>query len=313
MTSRKDASGAAPFQSVAIIGLGVMGGSLARALKGAPTPPRIIGYSTNERDREEALARGAVDETPSDSESAAASAELVVYAVPLSAILDLQTRHQSVWKPDAVVSDLSSLKVPVTTQARALGVESRWVSAHPMAGAERSGFSASRDGLFRDAVVWLSAPDAPADVCARVERFWRALGARPAWTDPATHDERMVRASHLPQLLANALARDLEQHGIARAELGSGGHDMTRLAASSPSMWRDLLEHSARDVAPALREVAAELERLADLLEARDLDAVSALMTRTRAWTSQPEGGGPEAHGERSGGARRAAGPETHA
>jgi prephenate dehydrogenase len=280
-----------PFRSVAVIGLGVMGGSLARALRRLPSPPRIVGFSTNERDRSEAVSGGVLDDAPADAESAAASADLIVYAVPLSAILDLQTRHQSVWRPDAVVSDVSSLKVPVTAQARALGFESRYVSAHPLVGGERSGYPASREELFREALVWLSGQDAASDVRARVERFWVELGARPVWTDADSHDARMVHASHVPQLLSNVLARYLAEHDLARSELGSGGRDMTRLSASSPSMWRDLLEQSAHELAPALREIGAELNALAALLDARDLGAVERLMSRTRDWASGGEHG----------------------
>jgi prephenate dehydrogenase len=298
---------------VAVIGLGVMGGSLARALRGVSSPPRIIGFTANERDRAEAVAGGMLDDAPEDAESAAAAADLVVYAVPLSVILDLQTRHQSVWRPEAVVSDVSSLKVPVTAQARALGIESRYVSAHPMVGAERSGFPASREHLYQDAVVWLSAVDAPGDVRSRVERLWLALGARPAWTDPAAHDARMVDASHVPQLLSNALATYLERRDLARSDLGSGGRDMTRLSASSPSMWRDLLQQSAHDLAPALREIGAELDALAGLLDARDFDALDALMSRTRAWASRGAQVGRPDTGSGSGGSRVEVGPEPDA
>jgi prephenate dehydrogenase len=104
----------------------------------------------------------------------------------------------------------------------------------------------------------------------------------------------MARASHLPQLLANVLARHLEEHGLGRADLGSGGRDMTRLAGSSPAVWGDLLQHSAPVLAPALREVAADLDALAVLLEARDLEGVARLMLRTRAWTEADLGESPE-------------------
>jgi prephenate dehydrogenase len=284
-----------PFRTVAIVGLGVMGGSLARALRAAPERPHVVGFSRDRADRTHALDSGAIDEAPDELERVVAEAELVVYAVPLRAILELQTRHVSVWRPDAVVSDLSSLKVPVTVQARALGIEGRYVSAHPMAGGEGSGFAGSRDGVFRDAAVWLSGGDAPVDVRTRVERFWTGVGARPAWIEPEVHDARMAHVSHLPQLLANALARHLERHGLARSELGPGGRDMTRLAGSSPSMWRDLLEHGAAELAPALREIGADLESLAGQLEAHDVEAVTRLMERTRAWSGRATGTPPAA------------------
>ena len=290
-----------PFARVAIIGLGVMGGSLARALRALPRAPRVIGFSPRVSEREASLASGAVDEAAADADQAAGSADLVVYATPLRAMLELQARHAGVWQPDAVISDLSSLKLPLSSQARALGAHSRYVGAHPMVGSEASGFGASQAELFRDAVVWLSASDVPVEVASRVERLWTALRARPAWVDASAHDARMARASHLPQLLANVLARYLEEHGLARADLGSGGRDMTRLAGSSPTIWADLLEQSAGEVAPALRELGADLDALATLLESRDLDGVVRLMDRTRAW-ARAEASEEAGVGERPGG-----------
>jgi prephenate dehydrogenase len=279
---------ATPFERVAIVGLGVMGGSLARALRALPSPPRVVGVTPDPRDRDAAVASGAVDEAPSNAEVAAGSGDLVIYATPLKVMLELQAQHAGVWRPDAVVSDLSSLKLQLASQARALGVHTRYVSAHPMVGREGSGFGVSSAGLFHEATVWLSATDVAAEITGRVERFWSALGARPAWIDASAHDARMAHASHLPQLLANVLARHLEEHGLGRKDLGTGGRDMTRLAGSSPTIWKDLLEQSAPLLAPALREVGADLEALAALLDARDLEGVARLMSRTRAW-SDPE------------------------
>ena len=283
--------GAGTFRHVSIIGLGVMGGSLARALRALPDPPHVTGFSPHHAERDLAVASGALDEAVERAELAAACADLVVYALPLAAILDLQARHQSVWRPGAVVSDLSSLKLPVAGQARALGFGARCVSAHPMVGGEGSGFGASRDGLFEGATVWLStAGEIGLDTKTRVERFWSLLGARPTWVDAATHDAHMVRVSHLPQMLANALALHLESHGLTRSELGSGGRDMTRLAGSSPTMWRDLLEHSAPELANALREMGTHMDAIAALLDAHDLDGVVRLMRHTQSWSEQGKG-----------------------
>jgi prephenate dehydrogenase len=118
--------------------------------------------------------------------------------------------------------------------------------------------------------------------------------------EPEAHDLRMVRASHLPQLLANVLASHLESGGLARDELGSGGRDMTRLAGSSPRMWKDLLEHSAPLLAPALREIGADLDALATLLEAHDVEGVARVMERTRAWAVSGAGAGTGSGGASS-------------
>jgi prephenate dehydrogenase len=276
-----------PFASVALIGLGLMGGSLARALRELPARPEIIGFSPESAERGAALAARVLDRATESADEAAGSAELVIYAVPLSATLALLDRHARMWRSDAAVSDVCSLKSPITARARALGVGSRYVGAHPMTGGEASGFAASRSGLYRDAPVWLTAEGAQATVRARVERFWRALGAHPAWIEPNAHDRQMVRASHLPQVVANVLADTMRSAGLRPADIGPGGRDMTRLAGSSPEMWRDLLETSAPQLAPALKAMSDALAAAAGSLEAGDLDPLVRLMERTRAWKGE--------------------------
>jgi len=273
-----------PFGTVAVIGLGLMGGSLARALRTLTPAPQVIGFSSSERDLDDAMEAGVLDRPARNAEDAAASADLVVYATPLGATLELLSRHTAVWRTGAVVSDLASLKAPVLEQVRAVGAEARWVGAHPMTGGEGSGYGASSDTLYRGAPVWLCGRDASPDARSRVASLWSLLGASPAWTTEREHDARMVGASHLPQILANALAGWMARAGLTPTDLGPGGRDMTRLAASSPDMWDDLFTHSAPALSPALRDLARALAVLADHLDSTDVAAISRLMEETRQW-----------------------------
>ena len=118
-----------------------------------------------------------------------------------------------------------------------------------------------------------------------MHRLWRALGGRPEAVDAAEHDHLMALVSHLPQLASNALAGVLADRHLARDRLGPGGADMTRLAASSPTMWRDIFEHASPDLIRGLRELARASTRVADLLEHRDLDGLEELMNATRRWS----------------------------
>jgi prephenate dehydrogenase len=270
-----------------------MGGSLARALRELPARPQVIGFSPDHTERAAAVAAGVLDRATETADEAAGSAELVVYAVPLTATLALLDRHARLWRPEAAFSDVCSLKSPITERARALGVTSRYVGAHPMTGGESSGFAASRSGLYRGAPVWLTAQGAQASVRGRVERFWISLGAQPAWIEPDAHDRQMVRASHLPQVVANVLADTMRSAGLRRADVGPGGRDMTRLAGSSPEMWRDLLETSAPELASALRAMSEALAATAGSLEAGDIDALMRLMDRTRAWKGEGSASDP--------------------
>ena len=274
---------------VAVIGLGLMGGSLARALKALEAPPYVLGSDPAPGRGARARSAGAVDDLYDDPLDAVAGADTVVYATPLSTTLALLERHGGGFLPDALVMDVASLKAPVQERIVALDLAEQWVGAHPMAGDERSGFEASRPDLYGGATIWLTAAAPEHFMKERSEAFWRSVGGVPAWIDAGAHDDRMALVSHMPQVVANALAATLAENGMLRRDLGPGGRDMTRLAGSAPSLWLPLLEASAHRVAPALRELAGALDALADALEADDLSAIREIMTRTAAWKEDDE------------------------
>jgi prephenate dehydrogenase len=274
----------APFERVAVLGLGVMGGSLARALAALDDPPHVTGWSPRAAEREAALEAGAVAEAPSGWHEAAAEADLVVLAAPLRASCALLVDVAAVTSRETTLSDVASLKAPLVRAAAEAGVSDRWVGSHPMAGSERSGFEAARGDLYEGARVWtVAAPEAD-DRVGRVHALWRSVGAIPEAIDAEAHDTLMARASHLPQLASNALAAVLESAGIVPAQLGPGGRDATRLAASGPALWRDLFEHASPELAEGLHALARVAEHIAGLLEAGDLDGLEELMRATRAW-----------------------------
>ena len=288
-------TGEPPFATVAIVGLGLIGGSLARALKVLPRPPRVVASSNSGHDLEMAERAGVIDGGASDPAPLLPVADLVVYATPLNATLRLLGEHRGRWPAGAAVTDVASLKAPVEEAMRALGESARYTGSHPMAGGEGSGFAHSAADLFAGATVWLTGEGKGG---AAVEALWRAAGARPRWTASAEHDQRMAWCSHLPQLTANALARVLERSGHQPSDLGTGGADMVRLAASSPEMWLPLLEQS--EVAGALRELARTVEAMAGALERRELAAIERWMRKTRAWRGRP----PDAPAAAGGAAR---------
>jgi prephenate dehydrogenase len=154
-----------------------------------------------------------------------------------------------------------------------------------MAGSEASGFPASRPDLFEGVPVWIVAEPSAEAHTARVEALWRSLGAVPVQTSAEAHDRLMALVSHLPQLTANSLAAALEDAGISADQLGPGGRDMTRLAASNPAMWAGLFEGAHPDLVRALRAMAGCFESMADALERGDVEVIASLMERTRSWT----------------------------
>lgn len=268
---------------VGIVGMGVMGGSLARALAARGVPVRA--YSADSDDAGAALAAGVVSTVVDSVEASAAGAAWWIVATPLAALPEVFAAGRS--GQPARVMDLASLQRPAIAAAGAAGLAPIHRSAHPMVGSERSGFAASSADLYEGAEVWISRPEGGAGTLdAEVDDFWRALGAAPESIDPRVHDRRMAAASHLPQLAANALALVLEESGLAVGDLGPGGRDATRLAGSSPRMWSDLLPHSAADLAPLLKRLSEESAELARLLDHADHDTMAALLARTRRWRS---------------------------
>ena len=268
-----------PFRTVAVVGLGLIGGSLARGLGVLSRPPRVVASSDSAGDLEMAERAGVIEAGASDPAAILAGADLVVYATPLDVTLRLLADHRGRWPAGAVVTDVASLKAPVEEAMRALGEGARYTGSHPMAGGEGSGFGHSSADLFADATVWLAGSGVGG---TGVEALWTALGARPRWTTATDHDRLMSWCSHLPQLASNALARVLEESGHDPADLGTGGADMVRLAGSSPEMWLPLLARS--EAGAALHELARAARMLADAIDRRDLEAIERWMKSTRAW-----------------------------
>lgn len=275
------------IERVVIVGMGVMGGSLARALSGLEDGPRVVGTARDPDDLSRALAAGAVHEVIHEADRAVEEGDLVVYATPLRATLALLERHRERWRDGAVITDTVSLKVPVLEAVQRLGVAHRFVGSHPMVGTEGRGFDGSRSGLYHEARVWLvPGGDDPAPL-RRVEALWRQVGARPLSTDAEGHDRAMAWCSHLPQLLSNALAGALDVAGFGPGALGSGGTDMVRLASSPTDLWGEVLAASGGAAAEGIRSVGRGLETLAAMLEAGDIDGIVRFMERTRRWKEE--------------------------
>ena len=285
---------------IAVVGLGVMGGSLARALTrraddgGAGPDGTVTAWAASPSDR--AAAREAGVDVRDALESAVMGAELVVLATPLSALAGLGTALAGelgdALAPHAVISDVASLQKPALEVAGDVGLRDRWVTSHPLAGSERSGFAASHPDLYHGAPVYLSAgPDSALHARPAVVAMWEAVGAIPEWVDPTEHDEQMSLVSHLPQVVSTALADAMAVGGLSAASLGPGGRDVTRLAGSSRAMWRDLLAHADPSLVAALRAVANRLEEDAASLERGDVEGPVERLQRAGEWLGGPTGG----------------------
>ena len=273
-----------------VIGVGLIGGSFALALKQAKAVSHVVGVGRNAANLKLALERGILDSTAPDPATAARGADLILVATPVAQFAEIFAGLAKGLAAKTLVTDGGSTKRDVIAAARkALGKKiSQFVPAHPIAGAEKSGAAAATPDLFRGKrVVLTPLPENPPEALARVEEAWKACGARLSRMSAEEHDAVLATVSHLPHLLAFALVHEVAQRKNS-AELFSfaagGFRDFTRIASSHPEMWRDicvanrdrLLDELAKfssklDQVRALLDRPAELEKLfAEARAARD-------------------------------------------
>jgi prephenate dehydrogenase len=262
--------------SLSVIGLGAIGGSLAWQAHLAGVP-RVVGFSPSRSDAVQALRSAAVTELADSAVKAVRGADLVVLAVPAAATLELIGRLRPALEPGAVLTDVCSVKAPVVARAVSEGLGERFAGGHPLAGTHGSGFAAARPDRLRGCVVYVCETGTPGGEHAarRVMRFWEdVVQAQPVLIDPQAHDRQLAWTSHLPQAVASALAKTLADRGLAGLSFGTGARDTTRLAASNPDLWLDILLYNREPVAQALTAAEGGLAELRRLLEAGDADGL---------------------------------------
>jgi len=270
-------------ERLVVLGLGLLGGSVALAARRAGAARRVVGATRRVDVRERALADGAVDEI-AEPEAAVAGADLVVLAMPIAAMGDSLRRIAAALQPGAVVTDVGSVKGPLCeTFPGLLPPGAVYVGSHPMAGSHATGFEHARGDLFEGAPCVVMAGGEVA-ATERVTRFWQALGARVLLRQPAAHDAEVAWVSHAPHVLAFAFAAALAEapEGAAEAR-GSGFRDFTRIAHSDPELWADILAGNRKALSAPLQAVRRSLEQVENALEADDVEALGRLLAGARA------------------------------
>lgn len=268
---------AVPFSRVAILGTGLIGGSFGLALRKYFPNISTVGFDRAET-AEVALARGAVRETAHDLASAVRGADLVYVALPIGATIEALPAIAAAAAAGALVTDTGSTKAVICRAAKtAFAGGARFLGGHPMAGKETSGIARADAGLFaaaRYALIGLeSDPDPRVQGLAALVR---ELGAEPVWCDAHTHDWAVGIVSHLPQLLAVALARvvqdETDETGLPLSLSGPGLQDMLRLAGSPYGVWRDVAHTNTGNIARALDRLEQAVEHLRTRLTSKELE-----------------------------------------
>jgi cyclohexadieny/prephenate dehydrogenase len=278
-----------PFARVTIIGLGLIGSSIARGVKAAMPTVRVTGHDADSAVRETARRIGLCDDVTDTPGAAVIDADLVILCVPVCAMGEAAQAIAADLPADAVVSDVGSCKASV---ARALAEAlpgATIIPAHPVAGTEQSGPEAGFSTLFHHRWCIVTPPEGADAVAAeRVAEFWRRLGANIEMMDPEHHDRVLAITSHLPHLIAYTIvgtASDLEE--VTQSEVikysAGGFRDFTRIAASDPTMWRDVFLSNKEAVLDMLQRFSEDLSALQRAIRWDKGDELFELFSRTRA------------------------------
>ena len=277
------------FERVAVIGVGLIGGSFSLVLKEKKLCGHVVGVGRSAANLKFALERGLIDSVASDVAAAVRGADLVLVSAPVAQFENIFQEIKAILKPGALVTDAGSTKRDVVATARAaLGAKiAQFVPAHPIAGAEHSGAAAANPDLFRGRRVVL----APIEENSRqdietISGLWTVIGARVTRMTPEEHDAVFAAVSHLPHLLAYALVNDVSKRPNSAQLFGyaaGGFRDFTRIASSQPEMWRDICMANRDRLLHELHLYERKLKAIGQMLEESDASALEKLFAEARA------------------------------
>ncbi|MAT65016.1 MAG: prephenate dehydrogenase [Gammaproteobacteria bacterium] len=271
-----------------IIGVGLIGGSLARALRAQEAVGEIVGCSRSVEHLQQAVDLGVIDRFDTDPAAAVAGADMVLVAVPMGAMEAVFKQIRPHLAPDAVITDVGSAKGAVVDAAQKAfgGVPANLVPGHPIAGTERSGVAASFAELFQQRRVILTPlAHTDAEAVERVRSLWETAGAEVVEMGVEHHDRVLAATSHLPHILAYAtvdsLAR-LHEHDEIFQYAAGGFRDFTRIAGSDPVMWRDICLANREAILEMIAHFQVDLTALTEAIQARDGERLVEIFTRAK-------------------------------
>jgi prephenate dehydrogenase len=267
-----------------IYGVGLLGGSLALALRSRGASVFITGYGRSEARLRKAMQEGIIDAYCLDH-TACKNADLVVLATPVDTFTDCASGMSAYLKPGAIVTDVGSVKGSLVYQLESiLPSHARFVAAHPIAGGESAGFEAARADLFAGEICIITpTPKTDPDALKTVAGLWESVGMRIAHLSPERHDEVFAKVSHLPHILAYALVDSVaENDPDALTYAGSGFRDTTRIAQSSPDLWAAILMANRQEVIKAGAFFEQQFQQIIHALAANDWDGLKTALTRAQ-------------------------------
>lgn len=262
---------------IAVLGVGLIGGSIGLAAR-RKLDAEVVGWGRSPERLQRAVELGAIDRGADSVAAACEGAELVFCAGPVAALPDQAREALAASGPETAVTDVGSTKGQLV---EAVGGDERFIGGHPLAGAETAGVENARADLFEGARWYLTPTEQVSGLLYdRLQRAVAALGARPQAIDPQSHDRLMATVSHLPHVLANALAAEAAEsltQGTERLpDVGPSFRDATRVAGSNPAIWADIFASNRGAVADSVDSVAGRLREAAELIRSGDREALAA-------------------------------------
>jgi len=276
------------WKKITLVGVGLLGGSLGLAVRERKLAESITGYVRRPASLKECERFGAVNTATLDLAEAARDADLLVLCTPIARMRPLLAQMLPALKPGAIITDVGSVKANVVRELQGLAAKAgaHFVGSHPMAGAEKTGVSAARADLFENAVcVVTPTKKSNQAAVAKVVDFWRSVGAKVLELSPEEHDVLVSRSSHLPHLVAAALANLVLAPGHPKEQAllcANGFRDTTRIASGSPEMWRDIALSNRKNLLRALAALVSDLEKFQRNLQAGKAAAVETFFSEAK-------------------------------
>ena len=275
------------INQLSIIGLGLMGGSVALAAKQHNVCKKIVAYDINEIPLHKAKALNIIDDYSTDINTAIAHADMILLATSVQASVDAVAQINTTIHADTILTDVASVKAFMIEKITAILGEKQiyYVPGHPIAGSEKSGIDAARADLFINQQLILTPTETTdANAFSKVKQFWQQLGAKVIIMDAATHDKIFAMVSHLPQLLAYALMNTVGDNKDYTKHIYKGFNEITRIAASDPNMWADIYLTNKANVLDALNQLQQQISAITTAINKQDSHFLQKSFAQSKAY-----------------------------
>jgi len=272
------------FDTVAIIGPGLVGGSMGIAIRRRKLAQKVVGIGRRRVSLDRAMAAGACDETTLEPAEGVRGADLAVLATPIRAFGQLAPIIASSMKPGAILTDVASSKgsvIELLCSALSASEGISYVPTHPMAGSERRGPAAADEALFEGSIcIFTPLPGTGREPIEHMRKLWEGLGARVELMSPSEHDRLVARISHMPHLAAASMVAALDEESLFFS--GGGLIDTTRVASSDPDLWADICKSNAEHISSALRDLIEMLQDIQGLVSEGNVDGLRDILREAK-------------------------------